>query len=115
MRLRSTRCGQEPIQLLVVEGIRRYGHTEADRVSTEFLFPVLENFEHDRTVHEKYNVAGRSSETNVKTGYAANVVGFGWTNAAWLICCVRCRPGRSTTWRTRFNLRPCLSSQPHFQ
>ena len=82
MRLRSTRCGQEPIQLLVVEGIRRYGHTEADRVSTEFLFPVLENFEHDRTVHEKYNVAGRSSETNVKTGYAANVVGFGWTNAA---------------------------------
>src|ERR1700719_4655756 len=73
------------IQLLAVEGMRRYGHNaEADRVSTEFLFTVLEDFEHDRTIREKYNVVSRSSETNVKAGYAANVVGFGWTNAAFV-------------------------------
>jgi len=26
----------------------------------------------------------KSSETNVKAGYSANVIGFGWTNAAFL-------------------------------
>jgi neutral trehalase len=49
-----------------------------------FLSTVLGNFEHDRTIREKYNVVSRSSETNVKTGYAANVVGFGWTKAAFV-------------------------------
>jgi alpha,alpha-trehalase len=37
--------GWAPIQLLAVEGMRRYGHNaEANRVSTEFLATVLENF-----------------------------------------------------------------------
>jgi alpha,alpha-trehalase len=77
--------GWAPIQLLAVEGMRRYGHNaEADRVSIEFLSTVLENFARDRTIREKYNVVSRSSETNVKAGYAANVVGFGWTNAAFV-------------------------------
>ena len=77
--------GWAPIQLLAVEGMRRYGHNaEADRVSTEFLSTVLENFEHDKTIREKYNVVTRSSETNVTVGYAANVIGFGWTNATFL-------------------------------
>jgi alpha,alpha-trehalase len=77
--------GWAPLQLLSVEGMRRYGHnSEADRVSTEFLSTVFENFAHDRTIREKYNVVTRSSETNVKVGYAANVVGFGWTNATFL-------------------------------
>jgi alpha,alpha-trehalase len=77
--------GWAPIQLLAVEGMRRYGHNaEADRVSTEFLSTVLENFARDRTIREKYNVVSRSSETHVKAGYSANVVGFGWTNAAFV-------------------------------
>jgi alpha,alpha-trehalase len=77
--------GWAPVQLLAVEGMRRYGHNaEADRVSSEFLSTVLENFERDRTIREKYNIVTRSSETNVKAGYAANVVGFGWTNATFL-------------------------------
>jgi alpha,alpha-trehalase len=77
--------GWAPLQLLSVEGMRRYGHnSDADRVSTEFLSTVFENFLHDRTIREKYNVVTRSSETNVKVGYAANVVGFGWTNATFL-------------------------------
>ena len=77
--------GWAPIQLLAVEGMRRYGyHAEADRVSTEFLSMVLENFRRDKTIREKYNVVTRSSETNVTAGYAANVIGFGWTNGAFL-------------------------------
>ncbi len=77
--------GWAPIQMLAVEGMRRYGfNTEADRVSVEFLSMVLENFERDNTIREKYNVATRSSETRVQTGYAANVIGFGWTNATFV-------------------------------
>ena len=77
--------GWAPIQLLAVEGMRRYGHNvEADRVSAEFLSTVLENFERDKTIREKYNVVTHSSDTNVKAGYAANVVGFGWTNATFV-------------------------------
>jgi alpha,alpha-trehalase len=77
--------GWAPIQLLAVEGMRRYGYNkEADRVSTEFLSTVLENFERDGTIREKYNVVTRSLETNVKVGYAANVIGFGWTNATFV-------------------------------
>ena len=77
--------GWAPIQLLAVEGMRRYGYQlEADRVSTEFLSTVLQNFARDRTIREKYDVVNRSSETTVKAGYAANVVGFGWTNGAFV-------------------------------
>jgi alpha,alpha-trehalase len=77
--------GWAPLQLLAVEGMRRYGYnTEADRVSTEFLSTVLENFERDKTIREKYNVVTRSSDTPVKAGYAANVIGFGWTNGAFV-------------------------------
>src|SRR5580692_10687210 len=77
--------GWAPIQLLAVEGMRRYGRdAEADRVSTEFLSTVLENFMRDGTIREKYNVVTRSSETKVKAGYAVNVIGFGWTNATFI-------------------------------
>jgi alpha,alpha-trehalase len=77
--------GWAPIQLLAVEGMRRYGYNaEADRVSIEFLSTVLENFMREGTIREKYNVVTRSSETNVKAGYAVNVTGFGWTNAAFV-------------------------------
>lgn len=77
--------GWAPIQLLAVEGMRRYGYSaDADRVSTEFLSTVLQNFERDKTIREKYNVVTRSSETQVTAGYSANVIGFGWTNATFL-------------------------------
>lgn len=76
--------GWAPIQLLAVEGMRRYGHNaEADRVSIEFLSTVLQNFERDKTIREKYNVVTRSSETNVTVGYSANNIGFGWTNGTF--------------------------------
>jgi len=77
--------GWAPIQLLAIEGMRRYGYNkDAERVSTEFLSMVLQNFERDKTIREKYNVVTRSSETQVAAGYSANVIGFGWTNATFL-------------------------------
>ena len=77
--------GWAPIQLLAVEGLRRYGYDrEADRISGNFLSMVLENFRRDHTIREKYNVVTRSSETSVVEGYAQNVTGFGWTNAVFL-------------------------------
>ena len=80
---------------MAVEGMRRYGHNaEADRVSAEFLSMVLENFERDRTIHEKYNVVSRSSDTHVTAGYGANVVGFGWTNAAFVELLRALPPGK---------------------
>jgi alpha,alpha-trehalase len=74
-----------PNQLLSDEGMRRYGFNEdADRVSYKFLSTVAENFRRDGTIREKYNAVTRSSETAVTAGYHVNIVGFGWTNAAFL-------------------------------
>jgi alpha,alpha-trehalase len=75
-----------PDQLVADEGIRRYGfNEEADRVSYEFLSTVAENFRRDGTIREKYNAVTRSSETQVTAGYHMNIVGFGWTNGAFLV------------------------------
>jgi len=77
--------GWAPIQLLAAEGMRRYGYNaDADRVSVKFLATVFRNFQRDGTIREKYDVVTRSSETNVKVGYAANIIGFGWTNATFV-------------------------------
>ena len=49
--------GWAPLQLVAVEGLRRYGlNREADRVSMEFLSMVAENFRKEGTIHEKYDV-----------------------------------------------------------
>jgi len=73
------------IEMLAVEGLRRYGfNTDADRISYEFLSMVAENFRRDGYIVEKYNVVTRSSDVHAELGYKMNVVGFGWTNAAFL-------------------------------
>jgi len=73
------------IEMVAIDGLRRYGfNADADRVSYEFLSTVAENFRRDGTIKEKYNVVTRSSEAHVELGYEMNVVGFGWTNAAFL-------------------------------
>ncbi len=74
-----------PNQLVADEGMRRYGfNDDADRVSYKFLSTVAENFRRDGTIREKYNAVTRSSETAVTAGYHVNIVGFGWTNGAFL-------------------------------
>jgi alpha,alpha-trehalase len=73
------------IEMLAVEGLRRYGdNADADRISYDFLSTVAANFRRDGNIREKYNVVTRSSEAHVELGYQMNVVGFGWTNAAFL-------------------------------
>ena len=73
------------IEMIAIAALRRYGYTaDADRVSFEFLSTVAENFRRDGNIREKYNVVTRSSEAHVEMGYEMNVIGFGWTNAAFL-------------------------------
>jgi alpha,alpha-trehalase len=78
--------GWAPVEQLAVEGMRRYGfQADADRVSGKFLTTVLDNYRREGTIREKYNVVTRATEVKVTAGYRANVVGFGWTNAAFLV------------------------------
>jgi alpha,alpha-trehalase len=77
--------GWAPMQLVGIEGLRRYGfHDDANRLAYKFLSTVAENFRRDGTIREKYNVVTRSSETAVTAGYRMNIVGFGWTNGVFL-------------------------------
>jgi len=66
--------------------MRKYGfNSDADRISYNFISMVAENFRHDGTIREKYNALNRSSEVAVTAGYQSNVVGFGWTNAGFIV------------------------------
>ena len=77
--------GWAPLQLLAVEGLRRYGYdTEADRLSRKFLDTVAGDFRRQGTLYEKYDVVKRTSDVKVKAGYGTNVVGFGWTNGVFV-------------------------------
>jgi alpha,alpha-trehalase len=77
--------GWAPIQLIAIEGLRRYGdEAEANGISLQFLSMVLENFRRDGTIYEKYDVGNRTSATSIQVGYKTNVVGFGWTNGVFL-------------------------------
>jgi alpha,alpha-trehalase len=77
--------GWAPMQLVGIEGLRRYGFADdANRVAYKFLSTVAENFRRDGNIREKYNVVTRSSETAVTAGYHMNIVGFGWTNGVFL-------------------------------
>ena len=78
--------GWAPLQMIAVEGLRRYGYREeADRITANFLSTVLKEFIQHKTIVEKYDVVRRESEisSGIKFGYDYNVVGFGWTNAAF--------------------------------
>jgi alpha,alpha-trehalase len=79
--------GWAPLQMIPADGLRRYGYdADADRVSRKFLALVTKEFEEHGTIKEKYDVQRRESdvEAGIKFGYAANQIGFGWTNAAYL-------------------------------
>ncbi len=77
--------GWAPENWLAVAGLDRYGyHVDAMRIAKEFSGTVLENFERDGTVREKYNVVSGSANVAVAAGYKTNVIGFGWTNGVYL-------------------------------
>jgi alpha,alpha-trehalase len=74
-----------PTEMILVDGLRRYGFTGvADRMAYEFASTVAENYAKQGYIVEKYNAVTRSTDAPVTSGYQTNVVGFGWTNAAYL-------------------------------
>jgi alpha,alpha-trehalase len=77
--------GWAPTNWLATKGLAQYGFTsDASRVAKEFSQTVLQNFLHDGTIREKYNVVNGSANIEVAAGYKSNVVGFGWTNGVYL-------------------------------
>jgi alpha,alpha-trehalase len=79
--------GWAPLQIMAVEGLRRYGYREdADRLARKFISLVAKDFAEHGVIVEKYDLVRARSDiaADVKFGYTTNVVGFGWTNAAVL-------------------------------
>ena len=77
--------GWAPLQLIAVQGLRRYGYNEdADRLAQKFISLVVKEFEENGTIVEKYDVVRRSSKVSntIRRGRTSNEIGFGWTNAA---------------------------------
>jgi len=77
--------GWAPTNWLAIKGLAQYGFTQdAARIAGEFSQTILQNFQNDATIREKYNVVSGSANVAVATGYKSNVVGFGWTNGVYL-------------------------------
>lgn len=77
--------GWAPTSWLAIKGLDENGFTnDAERLAAAFSRTILQNFERDGTIREKYNVVSGSANINVATGYKSNVVGFGWTNGVYL-------------------------------
>jgi alpha,alpha-trehalase len=79
--------GWAPLQMIAVDGLRRYGHhQDADRVARTFLATIVKEFEEHGGIVEKYDVERRESDVSagLRFGYTSNEVGFGWTNGAFL-------------------------------
>lgn len=80
--------GWAPLQIIAIEGLRRYGFDEAaDRLTVKFLSMVMRDFSEHSTIKEKYNVVEGKSDlgAGIKFGYTSNEIGFGWTNAAFVL------------------------------
>jgi alpha,alpha-trehalase len=80
--------GWAPVQLIAIQGLRRYGFNDAaDRITVRFLSMVLRDFGEHGTIKEKYDVVAGHSDVppSLKFGYSSNETGFGWTNAAFLV------------------------------
>ncbi|MBV9155065.1 MAG: trehalase [Acidobacteriaceae bacterium] len=78
--------GWAPLQMIAVEGLRRYGYQDdAERISMKFLSLVRREFLRQGYIVEKYDVVagGSNVSANIHYGYSANQAGFGWTNAVF--------------------------------
>lgn len=91
--------GWAPLQVIAVEGLRRYGfHAEADEVAWRWLSMLLDIAgSHNGLLKEKYDVVARSAEVPVEYGNQGadrgplleprhkRTLGFAWTNASVLL------------------------------
>jgi len=79
--------GWAPLQMMAVEGLRRYGYDRAaDRLAAKFVGLVGKEFREHGVILEKYDLVQRESDVSagIQYGYSENVIGFGWTNAVTL-------------------------------
>ncbi len=80
--------GWAPLQWAAAAGLRRYGFRRAsDEVAQAFTSLVEQEFQHSGVILEKYNVVERTSRVSqdIDFGYSSNEIGFGWTNAIYLL------------------------------
>ncbi len=91
--------GWAPHQIIVVEGLRRYGfHAEADQVAYRWLSMVMDIAgRHNGLIKEKYDVVRCSADVPVEYGNqgadrgpyltprSERTLGFAWTNASVLL------------------------------
>jgi alpha,alpha-trehalase len=77
--------GWAPTNWIADAGLDSMGFREdARRIASKFDATIDEGFARDGTIVEKYNVLAGNSDVHVSTGYKANQIGFGWSNAVYL-------------------------------
>jgi len=77
--------GWAPTNWVGVAGLVTAGfRDDAKRIAAKWNATVDKGFANDGTIREKYNVVSADSNVQVSTGYKANQIGFGWTNAVYL-------------------------------
>ncbi len=80
--------GWAPLQWAASAGLRRYGYRRAaDEIARAFTGLVEQEFRSSGVIVEKYNVVDRTAKVSqdIDYGYSSNEVGFGWTNAVYLL------------------------------
>jgi alpha,alpha-trehalase len=76
--------GWAPLNWIAVDSLKKNGFMDdARKISEQFTTTIRKSFEKEGTIHEKYNVETESSDVQLIAGYQ-NVIGFGWTNAAYV-------------------------------
>jgi alpha,alpha-trehalase len=77
--------GWAPTNWIANDGLAVAGFREdARRTARNFDATIDKGFAADGTIVEKYNVDAGNSDVHVSTGYKANQIGFGWSNAVYL-------------------------------
>jgi alpha,alpha-trehalase len=77
--------GWAPTNWVSVAGLEAMGFREdARRIAAHFDATIDAGYARDGTIVEKYNVLAGNSDVHVSTGYKANQIGFGWSNAVYL-------------------------------
>ncbi len=97
--------GWAPLQMIAVQGLRRYGyHADANRLAAKFIGVVTREFEEHGTIFEKYDVVTGESDVaaGIRFGYASNEIGFGWTNGVFLELLAGMTHSHSNATDTRF-------------